>query len=170
MGNHKLINIQTKEEHLCDKVVLDGFEYYVSDEAIEEGWRGTAYKKDVKGQIFKHFYTTNEWYKDAKKVIAANDPNIDIPKVVDEIEELAKNIDKTKCRNFRRERTLKEVYEGIEDGFILGYNKSQETHPFSEEDMIDFVTWISEYDLYIPPSKEILQLWKEQRPKIVYYE
>jgi len=28
---YKLINAQTKEEHLCDKVTIDGFDYYVSD-------------------------------------------------------------------------------------------------------------------------------------------
>lgn len=28
----KLINTQTKEEHLCEKVTIDGFEYYVSDD------------------------------------------------------------------------------------------------------------------------------------------
>lgn len=29
---YKLINIKTKEEHLCDKVTIKGFDYYVSDE------------------------------------------------------------------------------------------------------------------------------------------
>ena len=29
---YKLINQKTKEEHLCDKVTIDGFDYYASDE------------------------------------------------------------------------------------------------------------------------------------------
>lgn len=29
----------------------------------------------------------------------------------------------------------------LKDGFIQGYNYSQETHPFTEKDMIDFVVW-----------------------------
>ena len=32
MNKYKLINKQTGEEHLCDKVVIDGWDYYVSDE------------------------------------------------------------------------------------------------------------------------------------------
>lgn len=31
MKKYKLINNQTKEEYLCDKVTIDGFDYYVSD-------------------------------------------------------------------------------------------------------------------------------------------
>lgn len=44
-----------------------------SDESIEKGWKGLAYKKDVKGFVFNHFYTENTWYNDAKKVIAQQD-------------------------------------------------------------------------------------------------
>ena len=164
---HKLINKQTSEETLCDKVTIDGYDYYVSDETIEEGWRGTAYKKDVKGQIFKHFYTTNKWYKNAKKVIATTNPNIDdIPKVVDEVERLANEFgyhDQTSDTLFR-------------EGLILGYNKSQETHPFTEEDMIEFADWVyrSQFDVegytQDKETKELLQLWKEQKPKTLYYE
>lgn len=32
MNKYKLINLNTKEEQLCDKVTIDGFEYYLSDE------------------------------------------------------------------------------------------------------------------------------------------
>lgn len=42
------------------------------------------------------------------------------------VEKMARDIDKSKCRNFRREHTLKEVYEGIEDGFLLGFNAHKE--------------------------------------------
>jgi len=31
---YKLINKQTGEEHLCNKVTIDGFNYYVSDEKV----------------------------------------------------------------------------------------------------------------------------------------
>jgi hypothetical protein len=31
---YKLINNKTKEEHLCEKVTIDGFDYYVSNEKI----------------------------------------------------------------------------------------------------------------------------------------
>lgn len=108
---------------------------------------------------------------ETKKAIATNNPNVDIPQVVDEVEILAKNLDKSKCRNFRREHTLKEVYEGIEDGFIIGYNKSQERHPFSEEDVRFMLSeaFKASQECYQITSYEIIQLCKEQRPKKVYY-
>ena len=37
MKKYKLINTTTKEEHLCDKVTIDGFDYYVSDEKYAVG-------------------------------------------------------------------------------------------------------------------------------------
>lgn len=42
------------------------------------------------------------------------------------VKRMAQELDKSKCRNFRREYTLKETYEGIEDGFILGFKTHQE--------------------------------------------
>jgi len=49
---------------------------------------------------------------------------------------------------------------------------------FSEEDMIEFYNWMQNYqDLScalringVDTTKELLQLWKEQQPKIVYYK
>lgn len=170
--NYKLINKATGQETICDKVVVDGWDYYVSDEIIEEGWKGTAYKKDVKGQIFKHFHTTNEWYKDAKKVIATTNPSIDIPKVVDEIFKLSFDYFAS-----RDKIDVQSMYD-----FKEGYNKSQETHPFSEEDIIEFNEWCNksyEFDNRCNEwfhgngyytTKELLQLWKEQRIKTLYYE
>ena len=64
--------------------------------------------------------------------------------------------------------------------------KSQETHSNSDEDMIAFYRWLNkngwqDYDdtkqgLFVnsygvqKQDKELLQLWKEQKPKTVYYE
>ena len=42
-----------------------------------------------------------------------------------DVEELAKNIDKAKCRNFKREHSSKEFYECVEDGFVLGFKTHQ---------------------------------------------
>lgn len=38
---------------------------------------------------------------------------------------MASEIDKSTCRNFKREHTIQEVYDGIEDGFILGFKTSK---------------------------------------------
>ena len=177
---YKLINKKTNEEAFCDKVTIDGFDYYVSDEKLQIG----DYLQ--RNNDLPVLYTENFWFDFGvpyKKVIATNNPNIDIPKVVDEVEELS-------------EKFIGCKYEDIEDSidqigydsFKRGYNKSQETHPFSEED----VRWIFAKAVQLAPSTEshtrmisdeqyrnhvldslysnVMKLWKEQQPKIVYYE
>lgn len=155
---YKLINKKTGEETLCDKVTIDGFDYYVSDEKTLFSDGKTFVTKE---NIIHMAYGYN--YGD-KVVIASNNP-IDIPKVVDEVEELA---------NQKTLPHLRAVY-------IEAYNKSQETHPFSEEDMIEFVDWLftdcSENGPFgfsckgnAYSNKELLQIWKEQKIKTLYYE
>ena len=180
MKKYKLINTTTKEEHLCDKVIIDGFNYYVSDEVETRSGKIAYINNNVyKGEL--RVVTTvfgNSNLEDCKKVIATNNPTIDIPKVVNKVEKLAKE----QWGNVHRTGIL---------GFIDGYNKSQETHPFSEEDMIEFVEWCQKpclEDLRQPnvvyissgnfywykhkkyTPKELLQLWKEQQPKVLFYE
>ena len=190
---YKLINSVTKIETLCDKVTIDGFDYYVSDNPKGGKyiiWLGKTVEHFPKQGTPQLTYGTtiiSTLYsgghaKDWKEIVATNNPNIDIPKVVDEFVS----------------------FEGAKDlsSFVRGYNKSQETHPFSEEDIIEFAEWLikrlpPQYDCdtttnYIPQvmindekqlwtkghgnrtefytTKELLQLWKEQKPKIVYYE
>lgn len=166
---YKLINKTTKEEHLCDKVTIDGFDYYVSDElpklndVVITSVGNIHYIKDNSKDFIEYIS------KLGKKIIATTSPNIDIPKVVDEVEELS-------------EKFIGCKYEDIEDSidqigydsFKRGYNKSQETHPFSEEDMIEFAEWRRDFEFTEEFSRyekeELLQVWKEQQPKIVYYE
>ena len=129
---YKLINKTTQEEHLCDKVVVDGFDCYVSD----------------------------------KKIIATNNPNSYLPKVVDEIDIGFETYQGLPVR-FKTNST-----QWI-NGFSFCYNKSQETHPFSEDDMIEFGMYRLQvlgtpYENY--STKELLQLWKDQQIKTVYYE
>ena len=174
---YKLINKITKEEHLCDKLTIDGFDYYVSNNE-QPKIDGELYHCKHKGKgidvgngkpsqnlIISTYSSKRNLCFDCKKVIATNNSNIDIPKVVDEVERLAESI----IPNLRYKKYVK-------TGFIGGYNKSQETHSFSEEDMVDFAKWMDDnmqqieyYPMPIMNYKEILQLWKEQQPKIVYY-
>lgn len=106
---YKLINKTTGEETLCDKVTIDGFDYYVSDEIPKEDDVATipSYASLViVGSIDDMPYSEShrhwqglfcntcfdvEAVSKFKKVIATNNPNIDIPKVVDEVERLAEN-------------------------------------------------------------------------------
>jgi len=53
--------------------------YFTSDELIKKGWKGIAYKNNVKGKIFKHFYTENTWYNDAEIVVVSTDKSLGLP-------------------------------------------------------------------------------------------
>ena len=174
---YKLINSVSKIETICDKVTMDGFDYYVSDELQEKG--DPIIHKTLKDKVMyapdEIGSTQEHWWK----VIATTNQNIDVPKVLDEVERLAE-----KCTEETQSSRMKRVWKA-------GYNKSQETYPFSEDDMIDFYKWVNQPHpednrqpsaVYIKnidmwwhnhkkhTSKELLQLWKEQQPKIIHYE
>jgi hypothetical protein len=173
---YKLINSVTKIETICDKVTIDGFDYYVNDEKLKVK---DKFYFEIDGvsdilEVESEFHLERmSGHLDNKKVIATNNPNIDIPKVVDEVEQLALSYE----MSFTDDDGTTKV------DFKAGYNKSQETHPFSDEDMIEFADWISkEFNISNGigwwhshesiediSTKELLQLWKEQKPKIVYY-
>ena len=156
----KLINKQTGEERLCEKVVIDGWDYYVSDEKTLFSDGKTFVTKE---NIIHMAYGYN--YGD-KVVIASNNP-IDIPKVVDEVEMLA-NIEYPFAFG-----GIGNIENTLKNHFIKGYNKSQETHPNSDENMKLFGKFCTEYDYRLFGTKsyeELLQLWKEQKPKTLYYE
>ena len=162
---YKLINKQTGEEHICDKVTIDGMDYYVSNHFLRINDYG--YWEDA--AIISQINDLTAVLPETKKVIATNNPNIDVPKVVDEVE-----------------KWINETTSTLKDGHTIktskmclkaGYNKSQETHPFSEEDMIDFAkkccsfqnTTVSK-NISQEQMDELLQLWKEQQPETLYYE
>lgn len=157
---YKLINTKTKEETLCEKVMIDGFYYYVSG-------------KETKWAIDENNKLVNLWFYPEKLkgfVLATNNPNIDISKVVDEVEKwlIIGIAEEENEANSNKEYNSTSFFNGIK----LGYNKSQETHPFSEQDMIEFYNFAYNYGTsgdFEKPTKELLQLWEEQQHKIVYY-
>lgn len=156
-------------ETLCDKVNIDGFDYYVGKLDI-----GIKDYFEVNGQILQCL-TTREAddlavSNDYPKVIATNDPFINVPKVVDKVEELANKFG----YHDRHSDTL------FREGLTKGYNKAKETHPYSEEDMSKFAEWITvndflqcadklwssnlmEYSGCLYTTEELLELWKSQR-------
>jgi hypothetical protein len=56
------INIDQEQKHFVPQNI-----YITNGEEIKEGCEVWVYKEDAKSKVFKHFYTTNEWYKDVKK-------------------------------------------------------------------------------------------------------
>lgn len=188
---YKLINLQTKEEHLCDNVRIDGLDYFVSDE--KPNLNDYAYSKSFGlGKIIElHnelcFYSKHKsggsittpfernLGEDCKKVIATTNLNMDIPQALNEIEI------SNKIHNWVQEVILKEgkewndqdALEPVYYGIIEGYNKCQETHPFSEDDVREIfkiAQMQKNYGDYKPYTfEEAIQLWKEQQIKIIYY-
>lgn len=161
---YKLVNIRTKKETFCEKVTVDGFDYYVSNEKIEENNKvyfagriltTTTYNTWFLIWNFIELPVPPVFYKNNKhplKIIATNNPNINIPKVVDEIRKLA----------------LTEYPEEWQED--NGCNYPQQEWDINK---IEFHKWafqqarLKESDL---TTKELLQIWKEGRIKIVYYE
>ena len=196
---YKLINKTTAEETLCNKVTIDGFDYYVGDE-IQLGannvWVATN-SRVFKFELHMAVIKSNM----PRIIIATNNPNIDIPKVVDEVEMLAHkhfakerfNWEQENPNGIKSPQSLIEHYNRtFTPIFRAGYNKSQETHPNSDDDVIEFSKW-KDYNFYqhiednlyrtmqarpmykVLENKsytliELLQLWKEQRIKTIYYE
>lgn len=183
---YKLINNKTKEEHFCGKVIIDGFDYYVSDKCNDLG----GWHIDKEFEILSNVSRFNV-VAEMREVIATNNPTIDIPKVV---------IDETQLRDalfvldgqkiytaYMKDHNSETALAGFLRGCKHGYNKSQETHPFSEEDMIEFAEFVATYkdknrnylgQMLHAKSKydgaertiDLLELWKSEKDKIVFYE
>ena len=233
---YKLINSKTNEEHLCDKISIDGFDYYVSDDESQIGenvlWVKQTYhgaeeyanyigkvyilkKCFPKGKeiILKDFYpkksldeirqsikvflektgkqrtteqieenaiknqaTSGNLYlkigyniseNDIKKVIATNNPNIDISQIIEEPNE-------TLIHQIAADLGYRMLPDDLEEGIKAGYKESQKTHPFSKKDLISFAHFYfrEEFNSTLQTSKsteETFQLWKEQQPKTIWY-
>ena len=169
----------TGEEHLCDKVVIDGFDYYVSDELIKDVKLHYGKWQIENKTILNKFPTYLTDLSSCRLVISTNNPNIDLPQVIDEVVYEA----------------YKAVGEDIPYNELLvtawcdGYSKSKEETSFSEQDMIEFNEWycndflndiiglngrekMEKYQHLKNKgvTKELLEIWKQQRPKTIWYE
>lgn len=180
MGKYRLIDVREQNtEHLCDKVTIDGFDYYVSGEIIKDVRQYKGKWQIEKGYILNKFPTYLTDLSDCRLITATTNPNIDIPKVVDEVERMAfdfyENVKKEYYSNVGQKvqlpKTNKE-FQAMGDGFIVGYNKSQETHPFNEKDVRFMLSeaFKASQEGYQITTDEIIQIWKEQQPKKVYYD
>lgn len=81
-------------------------------------------------------------------------------------------------------RAIMNRYKALQDGGCVKHEFEPETIQLSEEDMIEFAEWIADSKLHgyskqlyeamirhkVSTTKELLQLWKEQKPKTLYYE
>ena len=165
-NKYKLINIETREEHLCDKVTIDGFDYYESTLARING--AYSISSDLKIVQVNHSLVQYWKAKEGGRLIATNNPNIDIPKVVNEVFKLS--FDYFVSRDKIDEQSMYDFKEG--------YTKHQKTHPFSDQDLKEALEDFHKMNMAYLTGKEddnldieqFIKVWKEQRPKTIYYE
>lgn len=166
MKKFKLINNKTKEETVCSLVTIDGFEYYVNDNEIIQKDFYIDFRSD--GNKLEQFKTKEDWVLvgicDSKKVITTNNPNIDIPKVIDEVKTLSLEYTINKNTQFFTKHD-----------FENGYRKAKETYHFTVQDMLDFGKYCINNQLCKEENRyyqywELLQIFKEQQIKTIFYE
>lgn len=174
---YKLINIKTKEETLCEKVTSEGYDYYVNN----------TNKVQIASMSVLDF------------TVATTNPNSDLPKVIEEFN-LDKQLGEWKYKlglkeakekadeKFENGYAVNSVTHKISHrfGYVYGVKeaekrlvpiiielKSQSTYPFTEQDMIDFGLFCAEFvisDKEDKTKKELLDIWKDEQTKIIYYE
>lgn len=176
MQTYRLINNKTKEETICSLVTIDSFDYYVSDDKIIENI-SVIYNNKIYSTVYSNTVPQGEillsgfgyvMKSSCKKVIATNNPNIDIPKVIDETEESFNIVDDIKVRYSGEEADLWCSYK---IGFGDGYNKAKETYQYTEEDIIEFAQYVLDNISYNNDKlEEMLFTWKKQQIKTIYYE
>lgn len=161
---YRLINRTTNEETICTKVCIEGFDYYVDN--TKGGFEGLNYnyasnKLDKLPHSYKDYSFESKY---CKKVIATNNPSFDVGQIIDELDYLIFRLNTPKnCDQFCYDK-----------GFKEGYNTHAETHTLSDDEVVEFAGYFGKYyaNIHNPviDTKEILQLFKEQQIKTIYYE
>jgi hypothetical protein len=162
---YKLINLETKEEFICDKVVIEGMDYYSTKGDINFG-------DYVTNRFRVWIWEDNSSLLGVRKIIATNYNLIDEVDII-----FLKDCEIKKCGcNFCIDRLNN----------IRGYKTAKETYIFTEDDMIEFIEWINEsINPFIKnknkwiqtcgnstswTTKQLLDIWKEQRIETIYFK
>lgn len=147
MTKYKLIDPITKLEYLCNKIILDGFIYYVGDNKSRRGWF-YCYRRNC---LFKDEGVDVNCCISDVNVIATNNTIIDIPKF-SEVPDYSIN-------------------DMVEFGSWLFHLDNGTSHydPFTKEESSDSIGF-SPYDCVIYKiytMNEMLVKWEENRIKII---
>lgn len=170
---YKLINLETKQEYLCKKVVVDRYDYYIENE--KKYHIGVSYTIE-NGILVKYTYNLENNDKSFKKIITTNNPTINIPQIVDEVEEIANKV--------KEKHSIDAIYWSNKDWYFKqGYNKAKEQTPYSKQDMIEFAECLFKWqknalgewkhensNKIIKTTSELLELFENNRPKTIYFK
>lgn len=186
----KTINKNTNQQFDCEEVEIDGYKYYLYYNTEPKKIGQYYITKDNRVDIVK---TGKEL---GKPILCSNNPNINIPKVVDEVERLAHNHFAEERFNREQEnpngmkspQSLIEHYnKTFTPLFRAGYNKSQETHPFSLDDVKEIINLAREqywdvdnrgfssntegdWSFKYSTEDEIIQKYQETKVLTIFYE
>lgn len=167
---YKLINTEIKEEFICEKVEVDGFEYYISDEKVQGGTFKSLKDKFIvfvfdkkDNKIYEIDFRVNFCILDRHfLVIATNNPSLDIPQIVEEM-----------ANNNTIKHGFAERVEIPKNAFKNGYNKAKEQYPYNKQDMIEFGKYCNR-DAYsanrITTFEKLLKRFELSQPKIIYFK
>lgn len=160
---YKLINKNTEKGIICKKLVIDSFDYYYNDDSFGDN----EYYYDTKQKTIRNGSNNHVTGGYKKKIIATNNPNIDIPKVIDEVDNIIKNAFYDKKGDFKRSTI------GADDwinGLKLGYNKAKETYQFTEEDIFGLKDLLQNTSplMFEVVARNYIRNLKET--KTIYYE
>ena len=193
---YKLINNITKEETICSLITIDGFDYYVNTEKEQVVLGKKYYESDNNIPIYSFTKETLPEQYYLNSVVATNNLNIDIPKVIENIEiyEYAESLSKSLYNEERhKDNSIKSLFSVACQS---GYKKAKETYQYTEKDLEEFYIWKNEnrwfnfengkwnysfehgisisteqYEKnYRKTTKELLDMFKEQQIKVLYYE
>jgi hypothetical protein len=156
--NYLVKNVTTGEETLCEKVVVDNHDYYLSENPELDDYCSNPRTKE----FFKVLDTMmidglNNNNNDDYTIIATNNPSLDLPQVLGEVEELAKS------EHSYNHKSVQEI--GFRLGFVMGYKQAKETYSYTKKDLIDFkqqAPLILE-QMCAATDEELFDIWKEQR-------
>lgn len=159
MQKFKLINNKTKKT-IYNLVTINEFDYYIKNKKPTTSHAlldNCYYIFDNK--LYKRKYSH---HVDCKLILCTNNSNIDIPKVIDELDSLV-------------EKDMENNYPSYPAVFRRGYSKAKETYKYTEEDLISFAYFyfIEEFNSTMQSSKsteKLLSMWKEQQITTIFYE
>jgi hypothetical protein len=163
------------------KFILKDFDYYVSNEIPKNGYYYDSNINQIKkvlSVVIKNNDSFDEriYYDEycctkieyAKNIIATTKSSLEIPKVVDEVEEMDR----------------KEFYNDTLEGgnltvvFIQGYKKAKLEFKWTDKDMLYFLIYFqrtAELGFYSTgenvgkTQKEVLELWQSQKTIKIYF-
>lgn len=162
VSKYELIHIDTLESVMCEKITIEGENYYYRELGIIE-------QSEINGTIIE---TLKIKVNDIeKRLIATTNTSLQCPQVVDDYYRYI--ILWNKCFN-EKEKSMgnSHLYDHItgRQAFRWGYKAHSETHSLSDEEVIRFAWWV----LNNPQStsgtmKATLEIFKSTLPIKVYY-